>query len=276
MEYPPNNSTNGSKTTLFDNVRACQTTLLADINEFDAKEDSMTYMTMVLEKLQPKLLLDLFTSFCRASPQRARAGGGEGAELSSIQRIFMGNLSPSIGWQVAAVPRTGSDCRGQAKLLVSEYPPNNSTNGSKTTLFDNVRACQTTLLADINEFDAKEDSMTYMTMVLEKLQPKLLLDLFTCALLERKILLVSKSYTMLTATASVIKSLLYPLKWSNVCIAVLPRSMLETLECPTPFIMGIHSSYAFKRDFPFVLDLVVVNLDLGTLTQQQELFLFIF
>ena len=45
--------------------------------------------------------------------------------------------------------------------------------------------------------------------------------------------------------------------------------MLETLECPTPFIMGIHSSYAFKRDFPFVLDLVVVNLDLGTLTQQQ-------
>ena len=159
--------------------------------------------------------------------------------------------------------------RKRLGTFAMEYPPNNSTNGSKTTLFDNVRACQTTLLADINEFDAKEDSMTYMTMVLEKLQPKLLLDLFTCALLERKILLVSKSYTMLTATASVIKSLLYPLKWSNVCIAVLPRSMLETLECPTPFIMGIHSSYAFKRDFPFVLDLVVVNLDLGTLTQQQ-------
>mmetsp|Transcript_26666 Transcript_26666/g.84873 ORF Transcript_26666/g.84873 Transcript_26666/m.84873 type:complete len:180 (-) Transcript_26666:295-834(-) len=41
--------------------------------------------------------------------------------------------------------------------------------------------------------------------------------------------------------------------------------MLSHLECPTPFLIGIHSSFAFKKDFPFLLDAVVVDLDRGTI-----------
>jgi ubiquinone/menaquinone biosynthesis C-methylase UbiE len=146
-----------------------------------------------------------------------------------------------------------------------------SSNNKNTTnsLIENVIKQQTMLLADVKHFDLEEDDSIYFSMMLEALAPKMILDIFTCALLERKILLISKSYTLLTATASSITQLLQPLGWSHVLIPILPRSMLGTLECPTPFIMGIHSSYAYKKDFPFVLDLCVVNLDQGTITMQQ-------
>jgi len=145
----------------------------------------------------------------------------------------------------------------------------NTTDTHLTTLHEEARAHRETLLSTIQTFDTDEDQDTYLKMLVEALPPKVLLNLFTCALLERKILFVSNSYTMLTAAATAIVSLLQPLTWSHVLIPILPRLMLGTLECPTPFIMGIHSSYAYKKDFPFVLDLVVVNLDTGTLTMQQ-------
>ena len=106
-------------------------------------------------------------------------------------------------------------------------------------------------------------------MTNEVLRPKLLIDLVTCALLERKILFVSKNYSLLTAASACLQMLLKPLRWQHLCIPVLPRSMIDTLECPTPFIIGVNSVYAFKRDFPFVLDLVIVDLDAGTIQSQQ-------
>lgn len=58
-----------------------------------------------------------------------------------------------------------------------------------------------------------------------------------------------------------LRELLYPLQWSHVFIPVLPRSLLDTLMCPTPFLVGIHKSYAFKHDFPYVVDVVIIDLD---------------
>ena len=157
-----------------------------------------------------------------------------------------------------------SSCQCQLRRRLGSF-----ASSSSNTLHEEARIHRETLLSTIQTFDIEEDQDTYLKMLVEALPPKVLLNLFTCALLERKILFVSNSYTMLTAAATAIVSLLQPLTWSHVLIPILPRLMLGTLECPTPFIMGIHSSYAYKKDFPFVLDLVVVNLDTGTLTMQQ-------
>ncbi|GBG31042.1 DENN domain-containing protein 3 [Hondaea fermentalgiana] len=92
-----------------------------------------------------------------------------------------------------------------------------------------------------------------------------IIRLFECCLLERKMLFVAKRYTALTNVAEVLRELLQPLQWSHVYAPVLPRKMLDHLQCPTPFMIGIHTDYAFKKDFPFVLDAVVVNLDHGTI-----------
>jgi hypothetical protein len=97
-----------------------------------------------------------------------------------------------------------------------------------------------------------------------------IVKLFSLCLLEAKVLLVSSRYTVLTAVAEAVKALLFPLAWAHVYVPVLPRIMLDSLQCPAPFLIGIHSSYAFKRDFPYVLDLVVVNLDRGTIAFQSQ------
>ena len=86
-------------------------------------------------------------------------------------------------------------------------------------------------------------------------------EVFAALLLERKVLLVSKRYTLLTLAGEALRSFLSPLSWSHVYAPVLPRSMLDLLMCPTPFLIGVHKSYAFKRDFPFTADVMVVDLD---------------
>ena len=125
------------------------------------------------------------------------------------------------------------------------------------------------LLAPIAPFKSNEDERMFLQMTCESLRPEILLELVLCALLERKILFISKSYSLLTAAVASLKLLIRPLCWQHLCIPVLPRDMIDTLECPTPFIIGVNSVYAFKRDFPFVLDLVVVDLDAGTIQTQQ-------
>jgi len=89
--------------------------------------------------------------------------------------------------------------------------------------------------------------------------------LFESCLLERKILFVSCRYSALTIVMESLRELLSPLQWSHVFAPVLPRKMLEHLQCPTPFMIGIHTDYAFKKDFPFVLDAVIVDFDRGTI-----------
>ena len=90
------------------------------------------------------------------------------------------------------------------------------------------------------------------------------------ALLERKLCLVSSSYTLLSSAGHALRSLMSPLEWVHVYAPVLPRSMLDLLQCPTPFILGIHASYAFKQDFPYVTDMLVVDLDLGVINVPQD------
>jgi len=114
-------------------------------------------------------------------------------------------------------------------------------------------------LRDMEEIEGMELQVLFEAFSCEEV-----IRLFESCLLERKILLVSRRYSALTFICEAIKSILSPLEWSHVYAPILPRRMLGHLECPTPFIIGIHKDYAFKRDFPFLLDAVVVDLDIGT------------
>jgi hypothetical protein len=107
-----------------------------------------------------------------------------------------------------------------------------------------------------------------LELLFRSLDTPTIVKLFSLCLLEAKVLLVSSKYTVLTAVAETMKALLFPLTWAHVYVPILPRIMLDSLQCPAPFLIGIHSSYAFKRDFPYVLDLVVVDLDQGTIVDQ--------
>lgn len=101
-----------------------------------------------------------------------------------------------------------------------------------------------------------------------------ILRLVAFVLLEKKIVLVSSSYSVLLTVGEALKSLIYPLVWSHIYVPVLPLALKGYLHCPTPFIFGLHNSYVRSSELPRSSDdLVVVNLDRDSLTGGGDVFL---
>lgn len=68
-----------------------------------------------------------------------------------------------------------------------------------------------------------------------------LIKLFTAVLLERRILLRSHKYTLLTLVSEAICHLIYPFRWQHVYIPLLFFSGVDYIDAPTPYMMGLHS-----------------------------------
>eukprot|EP00742_Colponemidia_sp_Colp-10_P007047 GILJ01007564.1.p1 GENE.GILJ01007564.1~~GILJ01007564.1.p1 ORF type:complete len:818 (+),score=135.80 GILJ01007564.1:88-2541(+) len=69
-----------------------------------------------------------------------------------------------------------------------------------------------------------------------------LLNLFTCILLEKRIVLYSADFSVLTPICEALTSLLFPICWQHVYVPVLPQALLQYVIAPVPFIMGVHKS----------------------------------
>ncbi|OWZ24465.1 hypothetical protein PHMEG_000474 [Phytophthora megakarya] len=75
-------------------------------------------------------------------------------------------------------------------------------------------------------------------LLFDTLDVSTVLLVFTAALLENRILLVSSYLSVLMKVGESLRALMHPLSWPHVYLPVLPRRMLQYLECPTPFIFG--------------------------------------
>jgi DENN (AEX-3) domain len=83
-----------------------------------------------------------------------------------------------------------------------------------------------------------------------------------CLLQETRVVLVSKHFAILGSVAEALLSLLFPLHWQGMYLPILPYSMLEILDAPVPYLVGIHSR--FLHDVPVERrprGVVVVDLD---------------
>uniref|UniRef100_A0A8D2LTB8 SET binding factor 1 n=1 Tax=Varanus komodoensis TaxID=61221 RepID=A0A8D2LTB8_VARKO len=90
------------------------------------------------------------------------------------------------------------------------------------------------------------------------------LCLFCAALTEHKILFLSSSYQRLTDACRGLLALMFPLKYSFTYVPILPAQLLEVLSTPTPFIIGVSS--AFQSETQELLDVIIADLDGGTVT----------
>ncbi len=94
-----------------------------------------------------------------------------------------------------------------------------------------------------------------------------IVDIFLLLLLERRVLFISSYYSVLTIVAESFKALLFPLEWNHVYIPILPKSdiqrvLVDEADC-RPYIVGIHSSYAYQKGFPILQKVCIVDLDRG-------------
>ncbi|PRP87362.1 ribosome assembly protein 4 (RSA4) [Planoprotostelium fungivorum] len=92
--------------------------------------------------------------------------------------------------------------------------------------------------------------------------------LFGAILLESKVLIVSSQYTLLTIVCETLCHLMYPFAWHHIYVPILACNMGDFLQAPTPFIMGVHSSYYKPRDD--LEEVVIVDLDRGTIDNPKK------
>ncbi|CAH1250400.1 DENND5B [Branchiostoma lanceolatum] len=100
------------------------------------------------------------------------------------------------------------------------------------------------------------------------------LQLWTCALLEKHILLYSQDYHRLMLLAESLSVLLFPFSWQHVYVPILPASLLHFLDAPVPYIMGLHHSGRDDRSqlqLPHEASLCFVDIDKHTVELPEDL-----
>ncbi|KAL2833302.1 dDENN domain protein [Aspergillus cavernicola] len=83
--------------------------------------------------------------------------------------------------------------------------------------------------------------------------------LFEYALTESRIIFLSSHTSMLYLATRALVDLLFPIPWSGVLIPVLPARLIQALDAPCPYIVGIERRYE-KVELPSD-DFVLVDLD---------------
>eukprot|EP00743_Colponemidia_sp_Colp-15_P005741 GILK01006171.1.p1 GENE.GILK01006171.1~~GILK01006171.1.p1 ORF type:complete len:1268 (-),score=219.43 GILK01006171.1:106-3909(-) len=84
-------------------------------------------------------------------------------------------------------------------------------------------------------------------------------ELWQCVLMERKIIFISSHYALLTAVAEAVLAVIFPFLWTHVYIPVLPVLLMDFVQAPVPFIVGIHASLVNEMTIPS--EVVRVDLD---------------
>jgi len=104
-----------------------------------------------------------------------------------------------------------------------------------------------------------------VSSVCRLLGPEGFIFVLAALLTESKILLHSHNVANCAMVAEVMTALIYPFNWSMPYIPVLPTGMLEFIEAPLSYLLGIPSSCLEQNMVdPSVLDeVVVVDLDSG-------------
>jgi hypothetical protein len=86
-----------------------------------------------------------------------------------------------------------------------------------------------------------------------------IITLFESVLAESRIILLSSHTAMLHLASMAIVNLVYPFQWCGVFIPVLPARLVQTIEAPCPYIVGIERRYE-PAEYPED-DFVLVDLD---------------
>ena len=92
--------------------------------------------------------------------------------------------------------------------------------------------------------------------------------LLEAVLMEQRVLLLSSKLSALTVVGETLLHLLFPLRWPHVYIPLLPRSLIDFLFAPMPFIIGMHHQWVKGQlTGDMASDMVIVDLDSNRVTR---------
>jgi len=89
-----------------------------------------------------------------------------------------------------------------------------------------------------------------------------IISVVTSLLLDQKVIVLSEDITKISLVGECLCSLLFPFRWQNPYIPLLPRSMQDMVYAPMGYLMGMHMSLYPGDDDPMLAgEVVVVDLD---------------
>ena len=100
-------------------------------------------------------------------------------------------------------------------------------------------------------------------LVLQKLKPSKLIQLFTALLLERKIVLIKDDIGDIALIMQSLITLLNPFQWHFTIITYLTRDLVDMLDAPFPFLIGVSTAMwdeiCTLKDYPE--EIIIFDLD---------------
>ncbi|XP_054446520.1 DENN domain-containing protein 3 [Pteronotus mesoamericanus] len=100
-------------------------------------------------------------------------------------------------------------------------------------------------------------------------RPEKVLQILACLLTERRVVVFSASWALLTLVAECFLVYLHPLQWQHTFVPILSGQMLDFLMAPTSFLMGCHLSH-FEEVSKEADGLVLINIDAGSVSSSSS------
>ncbi|XP_077046682.1 DENN domain-containing protein 2D isoform X1 [Agelaius phoeniceus] len=110
--------------------------------------------------------------------------------------------------------------------------------GKTVTIKSFIPESGTELIELTRPVDAHLEHVEFQAL-LQRLSPRLILHIFASAMLERRLIFLAEELSVLSQCIHAVAALLYPFTWAHTYIPVLPECLLDTVCCPTPFMVGI-------------------------------------
>uniref|UniRef100_A0A8C6QAN1 DENN domain containing 2D n=1 Tax=Nannospalax galili TaxID=1026970 RepID=A0A8C6QAN1_NANGA len=135
--------------------------------------------------------------------------------------------------------------------------------GKTVTLKSFIPDSGTEFISLTRPLDSHLEHVDFSTL-LRCLQFEQIIQIFASAVLERKIIFLAEDLSTLSQCIHAAAALLYPFSWAHTYIPVVPESLLATVCCPTPFMVGVQMRFQQEvMDSPME-EVLLVNLCKGT------------
>ena len=104
-----------------------------------------------------------------------------------------------------------------------------------------------------------------LVQFVETLGVRGVVDVVHYALMEQKILFHSTELSLLPMVCECLRALMYPFPCSAVYIPVVPATLMDLVEAPVPYILGVHSDWLSKFNNEHMTEVLIVDCDSGFL-----------
>ncbi|CAE8593508.1 unnamed protein product, partial [Polarella glacialis] len=89
-------------------------------------------------------------------------------------------------------------------------------------------------------------------------------------LIEQRIVLHSRSFSVLSAVGEVLVGLIWPLRLAAVYVPLLPNALVDFCGAPIPFVLGIDSVMVSRAEAICEPQTMFVDIDTGSVRTTQE------